>query len=128
EARLVGCGEKANKAFGFIIKCVDVVRRRMREGKECIQRNQILGSDRVRVRLADETAGALITGVSVFGNELREAFIEPTRDRIGVKTVHHEVDDLVAEKIVAEFVSGISLNEQTTRRMNSATPLFQVPI
>src|SRR5436853_7710008 len=80
------------------------------------------------MRFADVSAGPFIAGVRVFGNELRETFIEPARDRVGVKPVQHEMDDFVAEQIVAEFVGGISLDEKTAPGMNSAGPLFQVAV
>ena len=91
-------------------------------GGEDIEGNQVLRWNCFRVRLGRETASALITGVRVFGNELGKAFIQPTRNAIGVKAMQDEMNDLVSQKIVAELIRRISLNKETASRMNSTTP------
>ena len=74
------------------------------------------------MRFADVTASALVTRGRAFGNELGEAFVQPARNSVGVKAMQDEMDDFVPEKIVAEFVGGISLDEEAAGRMNSAGP------
>src|SRR5437764_2546991 len=74
---------------------------------------------------ADVTARPFVTGVRIFGNELSEAFIQPTRNAIGIKTMQDKMNDLVAEEIVAELVGRIPLNEETAGGMNSTRPRFQ---
>src|SRR5438874_619089 len=61
-----------------------------------------------------------------FGNELGQAFVQPKRDGVGIKAMHDEMHDFVAEKIVTEFVTRIALDEQTSHRMNPAAPRFQL--
>jgi len=94
----------------------------MRCGGEDTEGNQVLRGNCFRVRLGRVTASALITGARVFRNELGKAFIQPTRDPIRVKAMQNEMNDLVTQKIVAELIRRISLNEETAGRMNSATP------
>src|SRR2546430_5296698 len=74
----------------------------------------------------DVTARPFVTRVRIFGNELGEALIQPTRNAIGVKTMQDEMNDLVPEEIVAELVSRIPLNEETAGGMNTAAPFLQV--
>src|SRR5205823_5845067 len=78
------------------------------------------------MRLGNVTARALITGMRIFRNILGEAFIEPAGDAVGVKAVQDKMNNLVTEKIVAEFVSRIPLNKETAGGMNSTRPFFQV--
>lgn len=104
EARLVRSGEKTHQAFGFIVKNVDTFRRRMGRGRENGEWDQVLRRDRIRVRLRDVAAGALVARVRVFGNELGEAFVEPARNAVGVETVKNEMHYFVTERIVAEAV------------------------
>src|SRR5207253_9790414 len=42
-----------------------------------------------------------------------------------LKAMKNEMNDLVAEKIIAEFIFRISLNEQTAGGVNSTCPRFQ---
>ena len=128
KTRFVRGGKKTHKAFRFVIENPNAIGRWMRESGQNVERHQILRGDRFGVRLRNVTACAFVTRVRVFGNELRETFIEPARNSVGVKAMENEVDDFVTEKVIAELVGGISLNEQTARRMNSARPLFQVSV
>src|SRR6202011_5219084 len=80
------------------------------------------GRDRVRVGPGHKTASAFVTRVRIFRNELGEAFVQPTGDAIVVKAMQNEMNDLVSQKIVAEFICRILLNKETAGRMNSTTP------
>src|SRR5579864_963382 len=40
--------------------------------------------------------------------------------------MENEVDNFVTERVVAEFVGRVALNEETAGRMNSPRPLFQM--
>src|SRR5438270_12452334 len=78
------------------------------------------------MRLGNVTASAFVTPMRIFRNILGESFIEPTGDGVSVKTVQDKVNNLVTEKIVAEFVSRIPLNKETAGGMNSTRPFFEV--
>src|SRR5438445_7735481 len=62
----------------------------------------------------------------IFRNRLGESFIEPAGDAVGVKAVQHQVNGLVPEKVIAEFVSWVALNEKAARRMNPTAPWLQL--
>ena len=74
------------------------------------------------MRLANVTARALIARVRVLRDVLRESLIQPTRNAVGVKAMKNEVNNLVSQKIIAEFILRISLNKKTAGRMNSTAP------
>src|SRR2546430_2135992 len=125
KALFVRRGEKAHQSLRFIVENSDAVGRRMSCRSQDGERKQILRRNGVRVRFRDVTTSALITRVRVFGNELGESLVEPARDAVGVKAMQNEMHDLVSERIVAESVGRISLNEETARGMNSASPRLQ---
>src|ERR1700719_4461382 len=122
----VGGVEKPHETFGFVVKRVHLLRRRMSHGDQSRQRNQVAGCDRIGVRLADVAARPLITGVRVFGNKLSESFIKPAGDSVRVKTMENKVDNLVTERVVGKFVCRIALNEEAAGGVNTAGPLFEM--
>src|ERR1700693_412640 len=63
----------------------------------------------------------------IFGNELRKSFIEPAGNPVRVEPMENEVDNFVAERVVAKFVCRIALNEEAAGRVNTPGPLFQMP-
>lgn len=75
--------------------------------------------------LGDVTAGALITGVCRFRDVLRESFVQPTGNAVGIEPMHDEMNNFVPKKIAGEFVGRIALDEETSLRMDSAGPRFQ---
>ncbi len=76
--------------------------------------------------LADVTAGPLVAGVRVLRNKLGQSFVQPAGNSVGVKTVENQVDNFVTERVVAEFVGRVALNEEAAGRVNSTRPLFQM--
>src|SRR5712691_2465547 len=123
---LVSSGEKAHEPFRFVIKGVHSFRGRMSHRDKGAERNQVLLCDRFRVRLGNVTPRPFVTGVCVFRNILRESFIQPGGDAVSVKAVQYQVNDLVSEKVVAEFVGRIALNKKASLRMNPTRPRLQV--
>ena len=93
KARLVREGQKTDEALGFIVERFHAIGRRLRHRDQRRERNQILRRDRLRARFGIVTASALITGVGAFGNILREAFIQPTRNPVRIKSVQDEMSD-----------------------------------
>src|SRR5437870_962307 len=104
KARFVGRCQKTNEALRFIIKYVDSVRRWIGEGEQHGQGNQFLRRDRFRMRFADVTTSALITGVRISRDIFGEAFVQPARNTAGIKAMHHKMRNFMAEKVAAKFV------------------------
>src|SRR6266478_4950964 len=77
------------------------------------------------MRLGNVTAGALITGMGRFRNVLRDPFIQPAGNPIGVESMKDEVHDLVPKDISGKFLLGIAENEQAALGMNAAGPFLQ---
>src|SRR5207237_2815435 len=77
------------------------------------------------MRLGNVTAGALITGMGRFRNVLRDPFIQPAGNPVGIKSMKDEMNDLVPKDITGKFLFGITQNEQTSLRMDATGPLFQ---
>src|SRR5438128_9565573 len=77
------------------------------------------------MRLGNVTTGALITGMGRFRNVLRNPFIQPAGNSIGIESMKNEMDDLVPKDIPGKFLLGIAKNEQAPLGMNSTGPLLQ---
>ena len=125
KAGLVRCGEKPHETFRFIVEAGDTIGGRVRHCHKRREGNQLLRCDRFRVRFGNVAARAFVSGVCVLRDILRESLIQPTRNAVRVKAVQDEVNNLVTEKIVAEFVGRIALDEETSGRMNSTAPRLQ---
>src|SRR5437764_7324129 len=76
EALLVRRGEEAHQPLRFVIERLHSIGRRISHGGERRERDQIVGRDRLRMRLRDVIARALITGPRAFRDVLRESFIQ----------------------------------------------------
>src|SRR5205823_7807485 len=125
KAGLVGGNEKTHETLRFVIKSHNPIGWRVSHGQKCAERNQLARRNRVGIRFREIPSSALITGVRILGNILRESFIQPGWNTAGVKTVQHQVDDFVSQNVVREFVFRVALNEQAALRMNPAGPGFQ---
>src|SRR4029077_19322927 len=77
------------------------------------------------MRLGNVPPRALITGMGGFRNELRDPFIQPARNPIGVKSMKHEMDDLGPKQITGKFLLWITESEQAALGMNAPGPFLQ---
>src|SRR5438309_4206047 len=77
------------------------------------------------MRLGNVTARTLITGMGGFRNVLRDPFIQPAGNPIGVESMKNEMDDLVPKQITGKFLFRIAENEEAALGMNAAGPLLQ---
>src|SRR5205823_13852600 len=68
----------------------------------------------------DVSARALVARVSGFGNKLRQTFVQPKRDGVGIKAMHDEMHDFVAERFVVKLLSRTWWSEQPSHRRNPA--------
>src|ERR1700730_1932336 len=114
EACFVGQDKEANETLRFVVKSFDTIGGRMGHGHQSGERNKIWRGDRLRVRFGHVTAGTLVTGVGPLGNILRKSLIQPTRNAVWVKSMQNEMDDLVSEAVVGEFVGRIAHDKQAS--------------
>src|SRR5438105_10491591 len=77
------------------------------------------------MRLGRITACTLITGMSRFRNVLRDSFIQPTGNPIGIESMKNEMHDLVSKDITGKFLFWIAEDEEAALGMNSTRPLLQ---
>src|SRR6266567_3115296 len=75
------------------------------------------------MRLGIVTARALITGMGRFRNVLRDPFIQPAGNPIGIESMKNEMNDLVPKDVPGKFLLGIAKNEQAALRMDPIGPL-----
>ena len=99
----------------------------MSHGEQDGEWNQSLIGNGLRVRFGDVTASTLIAGVRGLGNILRESFIQPRGNAIGIKSVHDQMNDFVPESVIGKFLRRIALNEKTPFGMNASRPPLQIP-
>src|ERR1017187_2437068 len=126
ETRLVCKNEKTHQPLRFIIKYLDPIGRWMSHCHKRRERNQIPRRDCLGARFCNVTASALVTGLRSLGNILRESFVQPTWDAIGIESVKDEMRDFVSENVAGEFVGRVALVEEVSLRLTSARPRFQV--
>src|SRR5437588_1380270 len=77
------------------------------------------------MRLGNVAVRALITGMGRFRNVLRDPFIQPAGNPIGIESMKDEVHDLVPKDIPGKFLFGIAENEQAALGMNATGPFLQ---
>src|SRR6266513_790108 len=79
-------GEKTYDPLGFIIKGFDVIGRGRGNSDQLREWNQVLRRDRRGMRFGDVTAGTLVTGVRSFRDVLRQSFVQPAWNPVGVES------------------------------------------
>src|SRR5689334_23056020 len=78
------------------------------------------------MRFGNITPRPLITGLSILRHVLGKSFVDPTRNRIGVKSMQNQMRDFVTKRVVGKLVSRVSLNEQAAGRVDAASPALQL--
>src|SRR4029077_6088975 len=77
------------------------------------------------MRLGNVAARALITGMGGFRNVLRNPFIQPAGNPIGIESMKDEGHSLVTKDVPGKFLFRIAENEQAALGMNSTGPILQ---